>query len=123
MVARRTTQLAGVAVEETAGQGRTSSGRSRSGGSGDGHDVDPEDTDRRGNGSPRLRPQVAVGRGDHPHVHANRLGAAQPRDLVLLQDAQQLDLRGRRQIADLVQEQRPAVGQLEAARCGAGPRR
>ena len=44
-----------------------------------------------------------------------RLGAAQPVDLPLLEHAQQLDLRGQVDVADLVQEQRAAVGQLEAA--------
>jgi hypothetical protein len=39
----------------------------------------------------------------------------QPLDLVLLEDAQQLGLHVRAQAPDLVQEDRPAVGQLEAA--------
>ena len=41
--------------------------------------------------------------------------AAEALEALLLQDAQQLDLRGARQVADLVEEERAAVGQLEAA--------
>ena len=41
--------------------------------------------------------------------------AAEPAEAALLQHAQQLDLRRRRHLADLVEEQRAAVGQLEAA--------
>ena len=44
---------------------------------------------------------------------ADRLGAAQTLELALLQDAQQLDLRRQVQLADLVEEQRAAVGELE----------
>jgi hypothetical protein len=36
--------------------------------------------------------QVAVGGRHQPHVHLDRLGAAQPLELLLLQDAQQLGL-------------------------------
>ena len=36
-------------------------------------------------------------------------------ELALLQDAQQRDLRLHRQLADLVEEDGPAVGELEAA--------
>ena len=43
------------------------------------------------------------------------LRAADRLDLALLQRAQQLDLRGRRQFADLVEEQRAAVGLDELA--------
>ena len=53
------------------------------------------------------------------------LGAAEPLELALLQHAQQLDLRRQVDVADLVEEQRAALGQLEAAllaRLGAGER-
>ena len=43
------------------------------------------------------------------------VGAAQPLELALLQHAQQLHLRAQVQLADLVEEERAAVGQLEAA--------
>jgi len=59
--------------------------------------------------------EVLVGGGDHPHVDLHGLDSAQSLELALLQHAQQLDLGRRRQLADLVQEQRAAVGQLETA--------
>ena len=62
--------------------------------------------------------QILVGGGDQADVGADRLGAAQPLELALLQHAQQLDLRREVQLADLVQEQRAAVGQLEAPLLG-----
>ena len=61
--------------------------------------------------------------GDDPRVDLGCLRAAQPLDLLVLQDAQQLDLDLERQVADLVQEDRRSVGQLEApglTREGAG---
>jgi hypothetical protein len=64
-----------------------------------------------------------VGGGDQPHVGPNRLVAADPLERLLLQQAQDLALQGRRHVADLVQEQRAAVALLEladAAAVGAG---
>ena len=78
-------------------------------------------TFRRKKRSSRKRPgamrlaQVGVGRGQHAHVHAPRLARAQALELAALQHAQQLHLAGRREVADLVEEQRAAVGGLEAA--------
>ena len=43
------------------------------------------------------------------------LRAAQPLDLPLFEDAKQLDLHVERQVADLVEEDRRLVGQLEAS--------
>ena len=43
------------------------------------------------------------------------LRAAEALELLLLQHAEQLGLQLRRDVADLVEEQRPLVGQLEAA--------
>ena len=51
------------------------------------------------------------------------LGRAQPADGALLQRAQQLGLQLQRQLADLVEEHRAALGRLEGARCGARRRR
>ena len=59
--------------------------------------------------------QIAVRRGDHAHVDADGLVAADALELALLQHAQQLRLRRGRDLADLVEEQRAAVGLLEAA--------
>ncbi len=60
--------------------------------------------------------QVGVGRRDHPHVHLLDAGRADALDLAGLDHAQQhhLDLRGG--LADLVQEERAAVGALEEPR-------
>ncbi|MCY1408334.1 hypothetical protein D9M71_236540 [compost metagenome] len=59
--------------------------------------------------------QVAVGRGDDPHVDVARLVLAQALDLAVLQGTQQLGLQAQRQLADLVEEQRAAVCRLEAS--------
>ena len=54
-------------------------------------------------------PQRLVRRRDHAHVDANRIGSTDAEKLALLQHAQQLHLRGQRDLADLVEEQRPAI--------------
>src|SRR5437660_4848564 len=59
--------------------------------------------------------EVAVRRGDEAHVDLDGLRTADPLELLLLQDAQQLRLELERDLADLVEEQRAAVGHLEAA--------
>src|SRR6059058_2018807 len=59
--------------------------------------------------------EVAVRRGDEADVDLDRLRTAVPLELLLLQDAQQLRLELERDLADLVEEQRAAVGHLEAA--------
>ena len=51
----------------------------------------------------------------HAHVHRRFHLAAEPPDFVILENAQQLRLRRRGHFADFVQQQRAAVGQLEAA--------
>src|SRR5262249_55639907 len=63
---------------------------------------------------PHLLEQVAVGGGDDPDVHPDRGGAADAVELALLQDSEQLHLGFRGQLADLVEEDGAAVGQLEA---------
>ena len=67
--------------------------------------------------------QVAVRGGDEPHVDADRLDAADALELALLQRAQELHLHLDRDLADLVEEERAAVGELEAARLRGRPRR
>ena len=52
--------------------------------------------------------------GEDAHVDLDCLLAADALELALLQHAQQLELQARRHVADLVEEQRPLVGQLEA---------
>ena len=75
----------------------------------------------------RWRAQVHVGGGQDAHVDPAGLAGAEPLELAALQHAQELDLAGRREVADLVEEQRAAVGRLEAAdaaldRAGEGAR-
>src|SRR5690606_14301705 len=53
------------------------------------------------------------GGGDDAHVDPDRPRRADPRHLAVLDRAQQPLLRGHRQRADLVEEQRPAVGLFE----------
>ena len=60
--------------------------------------------------------RVDVGCGNHPHIHRLLLAAAQPPERPLLQDPQQLDLRRRHHLGDLVEKQRAAMRQLEHTR-------
>src|SRR5262249_28447991 len=57
--------------------------------------------------------EVAVGGGDDADVDPERLAAADRLELLLLKHAQELDLRLERQLADLIEKERPAVRQLE----------
>ena len=57
--------------------------------------------------------QIAIGGGDQAHVHFDRARAAEPLEFALLQNAQQLHLRGRRNVADFIEKQRALVGQFE----------
>ena len=59
--------------------------------------------------------EPAVRRRDDADADADRLLAADALQLAVLQDAEQLRLRRLVQVADLVEEDRPAVGQLEPA--------
>src|SRR5258707_721627 len=61
-----------------------------------------------------FRREIAVGGGHQANVHLERLGSADPFEFALLQDAQQFDLQGGRNLPDLVEEQRASVGELEA---------
>src|SRR5205814_2092406 len=60
------------------------------------------------------RLQVLVRRRDEAEVDGFRLAPAHRLDLALLQDAEQLALQRQRHIADLVEEERAAAGELEA---------
>ena len=57
--------------------------------------------------------QVAVGGADDPDIDAERVVLAHAADLAAFQETQQLDLHGLVQFADLVEEQRAAVGDFE----------
>ena len=61
------------------------------------------------------RLEVAVGGGDEPHVGLDVLRVADAPDLALLDGPQELDLQQRRDLGDLVEEQRAAVGRGEEA--------
>ena len=91
-----------------------SSLRSRSGGTEHGHDVQAVEEVLAEAPGRDLGLDVPVGRRQHAHVDLDRLLAADALELPLLQHAQQLELQRRRHVADLVEEQRPLVGQLEA---------
>jgi len=60
--------------------------------------------------------QVAVGGGDDPHIGRHAVHAAQGLEHALLQHAQDFCLQWQGQVADLVQQDGAAFGQLEAAR-------
>src|SRR6185295_9007191 len=57
----------------------------------------------------------AVGGRDQPEVDGDQLAAADPHDLPFLEHPQQLDLELGVQLADLIEEQGAAVGELELA--------
>ena len=59
------------------------------------------------------RLEIAVGGGQDAHVHFDRFGAADVRDLFFLQSAQQLGLHADIDLADFVQQQGTFVGNLE----------
>jgi hypothetical protein len=62
---------------------------------------------------PDERGKIAVGRGEDAHVHRSRLAAPEHLVRPVLEDAQELHLRGRVELADLVEQDRAAVRDLE----------
>ena len=58
--------------------------------------------------------QIAIGGRDHAHVDVDGARAPQALELPFLQHAQQLRLQLDWQVANLVEEQRPAVSELES---------
>src|SRR2546426_7710677 len=68
---------------------------------------------------------MGVGGGDHADVAGDGLGPADAKELAVLEDVKELRLKLRRELAHLVEEQRAAIGVLEApalARLGARER-
>ena len=57
-----------------------------------------------------------MARSDDAQIHGHRAGTTERRDLAFLQHAQERGLRGEREIADLVEEQRPAIRATDEAR-------
>ena len=64
--------------------------------------------------------EVPVGRADQPERALAPRVAPDALERALLDDAQQLGLERHRELADLVEEERAAVGQLERALAGGG---
>jgi hypothetical protein len=60
--------------------------------------------------------QVTVGCSDKPNIHLVSPTATQAFEFLFLQYAKQFGLKLRRNIADLIQEERAFIGQLEAAK-------
>src|SRR5262249_31347320 len=58
---------------------------------------------------------VLVRRGDEPDVDLDGLRAAEPFEFLFLKDSQQLDLGRQVDVPDLVEEERAALSQFEAA--------
>ena len=58
-------------------------------------------------------PEIDVGRGDDSHVDLDRLHPAQAHEVAFLDDAQQLRLGLERHVADLVEEDAAAIGEIE----------
>src|SRR6185369_170489 len=59
--------------------------------------------------------EILVRRGDHAHVALHRVVAADAVELAVGEDAQEARLQVERHVADLVEEERAAVGLLKAA--------
>src|SRR5262245_46008543 len=57
--------------------------------------------------------QVLVGRRQDADIEGLRLTAADGKDLVLFKHAEQLDLHGRRNVGDFVEENSSAIGKGE----------
>src|SRR4051812_19919309 len=62
---------------------------------------------------------IAVRRRDDADIHLDRIRSADALELVLLKHAEKFDLNVERNFADLIQENRPSVGQLKAAQAPA----
>ncbi len=59
------------------------------------------------------RAQIAIRRGDQPHIHFQRARSAEPFEFALLQHAQQFHLRRAGHVADFVEEQRALIREFE----------
>ncbi len=101
----------------------TSLSRSRSGGTAICVDVEPVVEVLAESSGRHLRVEVAVRRRHDPRVHGQQAGRADPGHMALLEHAEQLGLRRERQLADLIEEQRAALGRLERALPGDDGRR
>src|ERR1700690_2505513 len=64
--------------------------------------------------------QIAIGRGNQADIHFVRFRAAETLEFALLQNAQQLHLDRRGEVADLVEEKSAAVREFELSRLARG---
>src|SRR5262249_20152693 len=64
--------------------------------------------------------EIAIGGADDAHVDADDLLAADAVELAFLQDAEQFGLRCAVEVADLIEEDAAAIGELELAAAGGG---
>ena len=101
--------------QEVRASGRMSSRRSRSGGSAEVEHVEAVVEVEAEGAALDLAGEVLVGRGDDAHVDRQVARAAEAPEGHLLEHLEQLGLRPGAQLADLVEEQRAAVGRLEQA--------
>src|ERR1700679_3981456 len=60
------------------------------------------------------RGQIAIGRRNHSRIHAKHASTAQPLELPLLQNAEQLWLQIQRHLSDLVEKDRPLTRQFKS---------
>ena len=58
--------------------------------------------------------QVAIGGSEHPHINRDLLAAPDPLEFTFLEHSQESNLRLKRKVADLVQENRSTIGGFEA---------
>src|SRR5262249_7059932 len=78
-------------------------------------DIEPEEEVRAEPAAGHRLLQIAIGRGNYANIHGLRAATPHRLELALLEDPKQLDLRLWRQLAHLVEEDRAAICQLEAA--------
>src|SRR5678815_1895443 len=64
--------------------------------------------------------EIAVRRGDEAHVRLEGRRAAERRELALLEEPQELHLNGKRDVSDLVEEERAALRELDTTRLALG---
>ena len=119
--------LAAVALvgarEEVLGQAHDVGGRGAQAGHLDRDDVQPPEEIGAEAPVRDLALEVAVGRGQDAHVDLVRRLLADGVELAVLDEAQQLGLHAELHLADLVEEDRAAVGLREAAQRASSSRR
>ena len=81
----------------------------------DGHHIEPVEEIGPEKPSLDLFLQVLVGRGQDPDIDLDGPGAADPLELLFLEDAQDLGLALQAHVADLIQKEGGAVGLVELA--------